>query len=118
MKTKYITFVKATIMAYIITIILLALIALLLYKSDSCKEYVNWMMDAVYVLANFTGGFICAKVIGHKKILCGIAAALVYLVILGAVSLALSGGIMNELPQNANIVFLCICGGVIGAVFS
>ena len=57
---------------YIITGMLLLLLAFLMYKLDLTEPVVNGAIIAIYIIAGFLGGFLMGKKAGVKKYLWGL----------------------------------------------
>ena len=73
---------KSLLCAYIVTGILLVILALLLYKAGLSEEMVNAGILLIYVISTFSGGFIMGKLTGNRKFLWGLAAGTLYFVLL------------------------------------
>ena len=62
-------FLKSLLCAYIVTGILLVILALLLYKAGLGEEMVNAGILLIYVISSFAGGFVMGKLTGTWKLL-------------------------------------------------
>lgn len=65
-------FIKALLCAYVVTGILLLVLALLLYKAGLSEENVNAGILLTYVISTFSGGFVIGKLTGARSS-CGAA---------------------------------------------
>ena len=54
---------------YIVTGVLLLLLAFLMYRVDLSEPVVNGALIAIYIIAGFFGGFLIGKKAGAKKVL-------------------------------------------------
>ena len=68
-EVKVMTLIKILFVSYIITGILLLILALLLYKLDLGENQVNIGVIAIYLISCFAGGFIAGKRTGSRKFL-------------------------------------------------
>ena len=64
-------FIKALLCAYVVTGILLLILALLLYKAGLSEENVNAGILLTYVISTFSGGFVKRSGTGAGKGLAG-----------------------------------------------
>ena len=82
-------FIKALLCAYVVTGILLLILALLLYKAGLSEENVNAGILLTYVISTFSGGFVIGKLTGSRKFLWVSLAGIRYFAILLLSSLGL-----------------------------
>ena len=80
--------IKALLASYIVTGLLLLVLALLLYKLRLSESAVNVGIIAVYVVSCFLGGFLEGKMMKTRKFLWGSVCGLLYFTILAVISLA------------------------------
>lgn len=109
---------KSLLCAYIISGILLLLLAFLLYKLNLDEGKVAAGIIMIYVVSTFAGGFIIGKLAGVRKFLWGLTCGILYFGLLLLVSI----GIYRSLQGNgANILttfLLCAGGGMLGGMVS
>ncbi len=79
--------VKSLLFSYILTALLLALLAFLLYKLGLDEKSVSISMIAIYVVCTFFGGFIMGKKTGSRRFLWGLLTGTLYFLVLAVVSL-------------------------------
>lgn len=115
-KNLILTFVKSIVTAYIISFVLLAVLAALLFFMDAPEGIVRGGVIVVYVLSCFVAGMILSRNRGGRCFLWGIFAGAVYCLILFVVSLVCGkiafSGVTGVFPT----VFLCVCGGMLGGM--
>lgn len=109
---------KSLLCAYIVTGILLVILALLLYKAGLSEEMVNAGILLIYVISTFSGGFIMGKLTGNRKFLWGLAAGTLYFVLLLAISLGLYRSLQADIMGLVTTFLLCAGGGMIGGMVS
>ena len=92
---KMMSLVKGLIAAYLITGILLLLLALLLYKLELDEGKVTIGIIVIYVLSCFIGGFFVGKKAGTQKFLWGMLLGVTYFLLLTAVSAVTEPGLSS-----------------------
>ena len=109
---------KSLLCAYIISGILLLLLAFLLYKLNLDEGKVAAGIIMIYVVSTFAGGFIIGKLAGVRKFLWGLTCGILYFGLLLLVSI----GIYRSLQGNgANVLttfLLWAGGGMLGGMVS
>lgn len=109
---------RSLLCAYIISGILLLLLAFLLYKLNLDEGKVSAGIIMIYVISTFAGGFIIGKLAGVRKFLWGLTCGILYFGLLLLVSI----GIYRSLQGNgANVLttfLLCAGGGMLGGMVS
>ena len=81
---------KSLLCAYIISGILLLLLAFLLYKLNLDEGKVAAGIIMIYVASTFLGGFIIGKLSGSRKFLWGLTCGILYFALLLLVSLGVT----------------------------
>ena len=110
--------IKSLLAAYIVTGLLLLLLALLLYKLQLSESVVNIGIIAVYVAACFLGGFLEGKMMKTRKFLWGGAFGLLYFAVLAIISLAVGQGFSGSSSHFVTTLILCMAGGTLGGMVS
>lgn len=118
MGQKSIVVLKAMTAAYVVTILLLLILSFVMYKLHLADTYVVVIINFVYVLANFTGGLICAKAMNSRRIVWGVITAAAYFVILYLISLIVGGTELKNLIEVGQMAAYCLIGGIIGGILS
>ena len=109
---------KALLCAYIITGILLLVLALLLYKLGLSEENVNAGIILIYVISTFAGGFVIGKLTGSRKFLWGLIAGVLYFALLVLISFGIYHSIQSGAGSMATTLLLCAGGGMLGGMVS
>ena len=106
---------------YAISGILLVLLAFLLYQFDLSEAVVQIGIIAIYIAADFFGGFWIGRRMQDKKYLWGLSMGVVYFVLLFLISWISRSG-LGEIPMEpAKIVttlILCAVSAMVGGMFS
>lgn len=115
---KIMTLVKVLFVSYIVTGLLLLLLAMLLYKFDLGENQVNIGVIVIYLISCFLGGFITGKSVGNRKFLWGMVLGAAYFAVLAIITLAVNHTIQGELNNFFTTLVLCMAGGTLGGMIS
>lgn len=110
--------VKALLAAYVVTGILLIILALALYKFELNEGAVTAGVTAVYLISTFTGGLVVGKFAKVRRFLWGIVLGILYFALL----LLVTVGIYRTFHGNSTEILvtfaLCAGGGMAGGMIS
>lgn len=110
--------VKAFLAAYVVTGILLIILALALYKFELNEGAVTAGVTAVYLISTFTGGLVVGKLAKVRRFLWGIVLGILYFALL----LLVTVGIYRTFHGNSTEILvtfaLCAGGGMAGGMIS
>ena len=110
--------VKALLAAYVVTGILLIILALALYKFELNEGAVTAGVTAVYLISTFTGGLVVGKLAKVRRFLWGIVLGILYFALL----LLVTVGIYSTFHGNSTEILvtfaLCAGGGMAGGMIS
>lgn len=106
------------VVAYVLTAIILLLLALVLYKFRISEKIINLAIVVIYVLMTFFAGFVAGKKFKVKKFLWGLILGSAYFLVLFLVSAIM--GTTDEIVGNRTITtfLLCAGGGMLGGMLS
>lgn len=110
--------VKSLLFSYILTAVLLAFLAFLLYKLGLDEKTVSIAIIAIYVAGTFFGGFVMGKKMGSRKFLWGLLMGTVYFLVLAVVSLCVGKGNIQIGSSFFTTLALCAGGGMLGGMVS
>lgn len=108
---------KCLLCSYILTAVLIFLLALLLFFCGLSEGVVNIAIIMIYVISTFAGGLLAGKKMQSKKFLRGMLVGIAYfagLVVLSAVAKQ-SVSVLGE--SFLTTLFLCTAGGMLGGMF-
>jgi len=110
--------IKNLLLAYLVTLIILLVLAFLLYKVGLTEKAVSIGMILTYAGSTFLAGFMTGKKMGKMKFLWGLAVGTAYFVIL--VVLSLIGGRAGTMfgKDFFTTLLLCAGGGMLGGMIS
>lgn len=101
---------------YVLTGVLLLLLALLLYRFQLNEKFVSAGIIGVYIFSGLIGGIIIGKKIGRRRFLWGLAAGTVYYLILFSGSAAMNHGLPENMTGMAAVWVMCSGAGMIGGM--
>lgn len=116
--TKLLAFLRTLLFSYIISGLLLFLLAFLMLKINLSGAIVSGGIIAIYVLSCFTGGFIMGKNSQQRRFVWGLITGLLYfliLIILSAIMNTFTG--MNP-SRMISVLFICSFSGMLGGMLS
>jgi len=111
-------FLKVFLFSYVLTAILLLILAMLLYKLRLSETVTNVGIVIIYILVCFLSGFITGKRMGSRKFLWGMLVGIGYFAILAALSVLLQKGTDQLSRSFLSTLFLCAGSGMLGGMVS
>ncbi len=116
--TPTLFFLKCLLFSYIITALLLMLLALGLYRLNLGESVVTLAIILIYVVSTFLAGFVTGKKMQSRKYLWGLFMGCLYFGVLVVVSLAVNHT-LGEIGQSFfTTLVLCGGGGMLGGMIS
>ena len=115
---KLIKLLKALFCSYLLTGILLLLLAFLLYQFRLKERQIDIGIIVIYVLSTFVGGFLSGKWMKVRKFLWGMLTGMLYFLLLFVVSFAVYKTIQQNGISLLTTFALCVGGGMIGGMIS
>lgn len=109
---------RALVAAYIVTGILLLLLALLLYKLDLDESRISIGIIAVYILSSFLGGILAGRGCESRKFLWGLVTGSLYFLVLFLLSLAFKRPMQMPVASLVTTCLMCMGGGMAGGMIS
>lgn len=111
-------FLKSLLFSYILTGVLLALLAFGLYRFGLSEKIVSVAIIVIYVAATFFGGFVAGKRMGNRRFFWGLMMGSAYFLILAAVSFCAGKGDIQVGNSFFTTLVLCAGGGMLGGMLS
>ena len=109
---------RTTLIAYILTAILLLLLAFGLYKFHLSESQVSLGVNAIYVITCFIAGIIAGKSAKVRRFLWGFASGAIYYIILLAVSFLINKQLNASTQELALILAMCAGSATLGGMIS
>ena len=110
--------VKALLEAYVVTGILLIILALALYKFELNEGAVTAGVTAVYLISTFTGGLVVGKLAKVRRFLWGIVLGILYFALLLLVTVGIYRTFHGSSTEILVTFALCAGGGMAGGMIS
>ena len=115
---KVVVIIKSLLVAYILTGIMLLILAMMVFKMNLKQGSVEIGILIIYIAAAFAGGFLAGKMGKNKKFIWGLISGAGYVLILLAVSFCVNGGIQGELGSCITTLVMCMGAGMLGGMVS
>lgn len=109
---------KALLVSYMVTGLLLLLIAGLLYKFQLDEGKIQIGIIVTYILSCFVGGFLAGKMMKSRQFLWGVLLGLLYFLIMTLVSIAVNRELQGTSSGFITSFLLCMGGGMLGGMLS
>jgi putative membrane protein (TIGR04086 family) len=107
---------KSVAFGYIVTVIMLSVMALLMYKFDLSSNFVNLGVIITLVVSTFLSGNISAKTIKSRRGVYGAISGIAYFIILLVLSILIKDtSVLSE--ETATIFIMCFGSGTLGGIF-
>lgn len=115
---RIMSLLKALLASYIVTGILLFILALFLYRFDWDEQMVTIGIVAIYVISTFTAGFILGKLKKEKKFLWGFLIGTLYFAMLVFISFGVYRSFAGNGTNMLTTFCLCAGGGTLGGMLA
>lgn len=110
------TFIKCLALSYLVTAILIFVLAFVLYRMRPSRQVINIIVMFIYIIGSFLGGFLAGGKVKEKKFLFGLMMGGIYFAVLLLVSLLMNGGLEDGGLKLLTTFMLCAGGGMIGGM--
>lgn len=116
--TKILWILKGLLTAYVVTGILLLLLAMALYRLELNEKSVSAAVTAIYVLSTLAGGIVIGKLAKVRRFLWGLLLGGGYFLLLILITLGVYHTLSGDVIHLAAACILCMGGGMAGAMIS
>lgn len=116
--SKPVQMMKALLLSYAVTGVLLLGLAFLLYKFGLGESQVNLGIMVIYILSCLAGGFYMGRKGKTRRFLWGIGLGAGYALLLMAVTYLTERPSGGDLTEILLMFFICIMGGALGGMLS
>ena len=103
---------------YIITIALLIIISICMYKMSLSNNIISLCITAAYGISTFAGGLILGHIRKCNRLIWGILYGIIYFCILCVISVAINQGSGFDIASAAKCIGICCACGGAGGFFS
>ena len=115
---KVLYIVQSLVAAYIVTGLLLCLLAFIVYQSNTGTKMANLGITLTYIFASILAGMIIGKKIGKRKFLWGFFVGVLYFAILTLISVVFQENTVIFSTERITALLLCIAGGTLGGMLA
>lgn len=109
---------RSLLVSYILSGILLAVLAFALYQLRLKEGQVNIMVYVIYFVTCFMGGLTAGKGIRQRRFFWGLLSGLLYFLVLFAVSWLINKGGAVDIHRSLTVMAICAVGGTTGGMIS
>ena len=118
MSRKVMWMLKSILASYIVTAVVLLILAFLAYKFELGERIVSAGIVAIYVLSTLIGGLIIGKITQTRRFIWGISLGIIYFLLLLLITLGVYREISTGISNVLTTLILCAGGGMIGGMIS
>lgn len=115
---KSLIIIQSLIISYIITGIILCILAFLMYQLRSGDKFANIGITITYIISSVLAGALVGKKIGKKKFIWGFITGILYFLILLGVSLLIHENAVLLSGEKITVFLLCAAGGMLGGMIA
>ena len=116
MKERMSGIVKFLFTAYIVTFLILAILAFLLFKFNVSQGFVNGGVIFAYIFSSFLAGLLFSKRVESRRFIWGALIGFLYFVIILIISMILNRQLFLQIPNLMSVFVLCTLGGMMGGM--
>ena len=110
--------VQSLIAAYIVTGILLCILAFIMYQSNAGAKIANLGITLTYILASILAGMLVGNKMKKRKFLWGLLVGMLYFLILTFISVIFQENLKIFSAERITAFFLRIAGGTLGGMLA
>ena len=110
--------VKAVLLSFIVSAILLLITSALMLGSNMSASFVGVFVIAIYIISNFLSGLIMGKGMEQRKFLWGIVSGLMYFVVIFVLSIFVMSTKDFSLMATIRTLLICTISGMVGGMVS
>ena len=116
--TKIWHLVRALILAYVLSILMMLLLTFLMYRFRLPESQITLGIYAVYILSCLSGGILAGKSMKTRRFFWGLLTGLLYFGVLFGMSFLQEQSITSEWPQILTVMGICAASGMAGGMIS
>jgi len=116
--SKVIVILRTLLISYIVTGILLLLLAFFMLKLDVSNAVLSGGIILTYILSNFIGGFLLGKSGEQKRFLWGFGMGAIYFVVLVLISILTNSMVDMGESRLISVMIICLFSGMLGGMVS
>lgn len=112
------TLLISAVLASLVTLILVAVFAFILLRTDLSAGTVNIGLIVISVISCFAGGFFCGKKVKKRSFLWGLFTGILYFALLLLLRLLFGQNLTAQLTGNITAFLYCAGSGMLGGMIS
>jgi len=116
--SKVVVILRDLLVSYMITGILLLLLAFLMLKADLSGGILSGGILLTYILSSFVGGFLLGKSADQKRFLWGLGMGALYFIMLILISVLTNSVMGMEAGRVITVMVICLFSGMLGGMIS
>ena len=117
-KSKPWLMVRTLIITYVISGLLMVLLALALWKFRLPESQVDMGINAVYIISCLAGGSLSGKAMKTRRFVWGFLTGLLYFAALFFMSFLQNGGVSGDTVHTLTVLAMCALSGMAGGMMS
>lgn len=118
MKKMMICMLKGLLAGMLVTIMLIALLAVLLYRWNVGQNVQEIGVIVIYILSTFLAGYGCAKGMKQRRFFWGMLEGGLYFIVVCIFSILMRGNDAMMLQSVISAFFICVGSGVLGGILA
>ena len=115
---RWLLLAKVLLAQYVVTGLVIVILSFVLLKWQASENILQLAIIAIYVLANFLGGFIIGKTLQKQKCLWGLIVGVVYFFLLSLISFIINKSFYQDIPYAMTVLGICAGSGMLGGMVS
>lgn len=116
MKNNIFAGIKAWLISFLITGIILIILAVVVYCLNCSMLVVYCGVIASYIIANVVGSYLWANYVQHKRLIVGIVFGGVYFMILLVTSMVFATDVGISWSNGVRALTICLCSSIFGSL--
>lgn len=109
---------QSLVLSFLMTAVLILILSFVMLQMQPDLKTAETGILVIYVLSCFTGGLFCGKKAGSRKFLWGLAAGMLYFLILLLTSMIGDRTLQSGMTEGFAAFFLCAAAGMIGGMLA
>lgn len=115
---KTVTIIKALLASYVVSGIILLLLAFVMYKLEPPSMFVDVGIIFAYIFSAFVGGMIMGKCAQEKRYLWGILMGVLFFLVIFLLSFVMNKAVFGQVGSTVTVFLMCSLGGMLGGMVS
>lgn len=116
--SKVMVILKVLLFSYIVTGLMLLLLAFLMLKLDISNAVISGGIILTYILSSFIGGFLLGKSADQRRFLWGLGMGAIYFTVLVLITVLTDSVLGMETSRLITAMIICLFSGMLGGMIS